>query len=80
MKSEKKVDGKAVRVGGLTEVSQQTPPPLPNVANPTREEMSKEREMGPTISGGQYAVSRSTIGLQQGKAFTHSKEINGAAK
>ena len=69
-----------VRAGALTELTRQTPPPLPNKTNPTLEEMSHERDMGPSASGEAYSSPLSTIEPQQGNNFTPSKKIDGVEK
>ena len=71
---------KVVRALELTEHARQTPPPLPNKTNPTLEEMSRERDMGPAPSAKIHAFPLSGIELQQGKAFTPSKEIGAIKK
>ena len=69
--------GGLVRAGAMTETAKQTPPSLPNVTNPTLEEMSKERDPGPAVSEGRHTVSLASMELQQGEVFTPSKVVGG---
>ena len=69
-----------MRAGALTEATRRTPPPLPNKINPTLEEMSHERDTGPSSSGKTHSSPLSTIELQQGKSFTPGTKIGGVVK
>ena len=67
-----------VRAGGLTKLARQTSPSLPNKTNPALEEMSHERDVGPSASGRAHSSPLSTIELQQSKSSTPARRLVGS--
>ena len=74
------VRASGLRAVGLTETARRAPPPLPNKTHPTFEEMSHEREVGPSPSGRPHSIPLSTTEFQHGKTVIPSKEFNWVRK